>query len=319
MAVVPAVAAYVLGVCFSLDLSVIRDTWRLLPASILYGLVIVVSAGTLMLALSSLSRRSLYVGIAWVGLWIISSAVAGVLDGIQREALFHTIWQEEMARGNLDQNDLPLDPDEPPSERSRRNRGVSGEAWQRVQQRVEQAEAEAAPTNWRPLCSYTANLQRLGEALLNTDAAWVRDRPGHRSAAGRAETVLGTRRIERGVGPDQQSPPRRPARAAVSVDLVGRRPGRPVGTFTMDSEHAREIAGPAEVTPVVEFDGVSKWYGNVIGLNNLTRADSARRHRAAWVPTGPASPRCCNWPPGNSGPARGACASSGTGPGTTRP
>ena len=42
-----------------------------------------------------------------------------------------------------------------------------------MQQRVEQAEAEAAPTNWRPLCSYTANLQRLGEALLNTDAAWV--------------------------------------------------------------------------------------------------------------------------------------------------
>ena len=84
VAVLPAVAAYVLGVCFSLDLSVIRDTWRLLPASILYGLVIVVSAGTLMLALSSLSRRSLYVGIAWVGLWIISSAVAGVLGGIQQ-------------------------------------------------------------------------------------------------------------------------------------------------------------------------------------------------------------------------------------------
>ena len=75
VAVLPAVAAYVLGVCFSLDLTVIRDTWRLLPASILYGLVIVVSAGTLMLALSSLSRRSLYVGIAWIGLWIISSAV----------------------------------------------------------------------------------------------------------------------------------------------------------------------------------------------------------------------------------------------------
>jgi ABC-2 type transport system ATP-binding protein len=38
----------------------------------------------------------------------------------------------------------------------------------------------------------------------------------------------------------------------------------------MDPEHTREIAGPAEVTPVVEFDGVSKWYGNVIGLNKLT-------------------------------------------------
>ena len=38
----------------------------------------------------------------------------------------------------------------------------------------------------------------------------------------------------------------------------------------MDSEHAREVAGPVAVTPVVEFDGVSKWYGNVIGLNKLT-------------------------------------------------
>lgn len=38
----------------------------------------------------------------------------------------------------------------------------------------------------------------------------------------------------------------------------------------MDIEHTREIAGPAEVMPIVEFDGVSKWYGNVIGLNNLS-------------------------------------------------
>src|SRR5437868_10244091 len=38
----------------------------------------------------------------------------------------------------------------------------------------------------------------------------------------------------------------------------------------MDLDSTREVAGPAEVTPVVEFDGVSKWYGNVIGLNKLT-------------------------------------------------
>ena len=24
------------------------------------------------------------------------------------------------------------------------------------------------------------------------------------------------------------------------------------------------------MTPIIEFDGVSKWYGNVIGLNKLT-------------------------------------------------
>ena len=169
VAVLPAAAAYVLGVCFSLDLSVIRDTWRLLPASILYGLVIVVSAGTLMLALSSLSRRSLYVGIAWIGLWIISSTVASVLGGIQRKALFDSIWQEETARSNLEQTVQPPDPDAPPSMHNRRDRGATGDVWQRV----ELAEAEAASTNWRPLCSYTANLQRLGEALMNTDAAWV--------------------------------------------------------------------------------------------------------------------------------------------------
>ncbi|MBI1917382.1 MAG: ABC transporter ATP-binding protein [Planctomycetes bacterium] len=43
----------------------------------------------------------------------------------------------------------------------------------------------------------------------------------------------------------------------------------------MDSVVAREVAGPAEVTPlapVIQFDGVSKWYGNVIGLNKVTLA-----------------------------------------------
>jgi ABC-2 type transport system permease protein len=171
VAVAPAVVAYALGICFSLDFGVIRDTWRLLPACVLYGLVIVVSAGTLMLALSSLSRRSLYVGIAWVGLWIISSAVAGVLGGIQQGATYHSIRQEEMAQSNLRADELPYDPDEYHSDKQ--NRGRSGEALQRVQRRVEQETAKTAPTNWRPLCSYTANLQRLGEALLNTDAAWV--------------------------------------------------------------------------------------------------------------------------------------------------
>ncbi len=37
----------------------------------------------------------------------------------------------------------------------------------------------------------------------------------------------------------------------------------------MHTDVSDSIAGPTEVTPVVEFDGVSKWYGNVIGLNKL--------------------------------------------------
>src|SRR5579862_8265951 len=38
----------------------------------------------------------------------------------------------------------------------------------------------------------------------------------------------------------------------------------------MDLDSPRQVAGPLEVTPIVAFDGVSKWYGNVIGLNKLT-------------------------------------------------
>jgi ABC-2 type transport system permease protein len=38
---------------------------------------------------------------------------------------------------------------------------------------VQELDAETARSNWRPICSYTANLHRLGDALLDTDAAWV--------------------------------------------------------------------------------------------------------------------------------------------------
>src|SRR6516165_279535 len=38
----------------------------------------------------------------------------------------------------------------------------------------------------------------------------------------------------------------------------------------MHSELPNQIAGPAEVVPIVAFHEVSKWYGNVIGINKLT-------------------------------------------------
>src|SRR5260370_473686 len=94
----PALAAYVLGVGFSLDLGVVRDTYRVLLASILYSVVIVFSAGTLMLHLSSLSRRLIYVGLAWVGLWFISSSVSSILIGIRAETARHQVTDERMSR-----------------------------------------------------------------------------------------------------------------------------------------------------------------------------------------------------------------------------
>jgi len=38
----------------------------------------------------------------------------------------------------------------------------------------------------------------------------------------------------------------------------------------MHLEPTDQVAGPSQVTPIVELRSVSKWYGNVIGLNNLT-------------------------------------------------
>src|SRR5207248_5803825 len=83
--IVPAVGAYLFGIAFSLNLGVVRDTHRLLWASLLYGLVITVSAGTVMLALSSLSRRSIYVALTWAGFVFLSMLTGTILVGIHGE------------------------------------------------------------------------------------------------------------------------------------------------------------------------------------------------------------------------------------------
>ncbi len=77
--IAPAVLAYLLGLGFSLDPGVLRDTARLLGASVVYGVVVVLSAGALMLALSSLSRNSRYVGAMWIAVWLVGDAAAGVV------------------------------------------------------------------------------------------------------------------------------------------------------------------------------------------------------------------------------------------------
>jgi ABC-2 type transport system permease protein len=139
--IVPSIVAWVLGVLFSLDFSIIRDTYRILLASIAYGLVVSVSAGLLMLAMSSLSRNSRYVALFWIGMWIISSTVASTLMLIDREnRVQERGWQPGKWSNPSFLND----------------------------------EIAAAKTDWRPLISYTDNLQRIEERLLRTNAAWER-------------------------------------------------------------------------------------------------------------------------------------------------
>jgi len=85
VSIFPAVLAYAIGVAFSLDVNVFRDTGHLLVASVTYGLVVVVSSGTLMLAISSLSRNSRMVGAMWIGLWLVSWVAGNILTTLVRQ------------------------------------------------------------------------------------------------------------------------------------------------------------------------------------------------------------------------------------------
>jgi ABC-2 type transport system permease protein len=136
--IVPAVVAYVLGLLFSLDISILKDTFGILLASVAFGLVIAASAGTLILALSSISRSSRYVAMFWLAAWMGTSTVSNILQTIDREQRQHAHWQS----GGFNQTAF-----------------------------VEQ-ELEAARTNWRPLVSYTANLDRVGDEMFGTADAW---------------------------------------------------------------------------------------------------------------------------------------------------
>ena len=46
--------------------------------------------------------------------------------------------------------------------------------WQKDWQDFQAEVFEASKTNWRPMASYTANLSRLGQRLLDVDGAWRR-------------------------------------------------------------------------------------------------------------------------------------------------
>jgi len=169
VAVGPALFAYVIGVCFSLDLSVVKDTYRVLLGSLAYGAIITLSVGTLVLALSSLTRRSLYVGIAWFGLWWIGEAVAGVLIGIQVVTIQSELQRELVEKANAEAAQA-LDHG---ARAGRGPRRMPQDDWFRLEAQREEAMSAAARTNWRLLPSFTANLNRLGEGLLDSDAAWV--------------------------------------------------------------------------------------------------------------------------------------------------
>lgn len=146
VAISPAVLAWVLGVFFSLDPSTIADTWRVLLGAIGYGLVIVISAGTLMLAFSSLSKRSGYVVIIWFGFWIITNLVGGTVTGIAVVNRQQQQYYQEVRKQQAQGQPVVAPPDD----------------------------VDLGRAMWYQAISYTTNIQRVGNALLGTQDAWQR-------------------------------------------------------------------------------------------------------------------------------------------------
>jgi ABC-2 type transport system permease protein len=168
--IVPSLIAYVLGLLFSLDLSIVRDTYPVLLASLAYGAVIVLSAGTLILALSSLTRNSRYVALFWVGLWFVSSIVGTILNAVDEE-------QRRMATARAQQEAYMAAPQVVRQPQTREEimaaQLAQQEARRKAQEKLVEDELEASRHNWRWLLSYTGNLSRIGQQLLNTDAAKI--------------------------------------------------------------------------------------------------------------------------------------------------
>jgi ABC-2 type transport system permease protein len=162
--VAPSVVAYAVGMLFSMDISIIPETLPILLAAVAYGAVVVVSAGLLMLALSTLSRNSRYVGLFWAGVWLVTSITGSVLEQASRQERMHAKYQKTMQeeRANFKQNQKMT------TEQAQRQHQAIVNAHLEIQRE----EFEQAKSDWRPLLSYTANLTRIGDTLLRKESCW---------------------------------------------------------------------------------------------------------------------------------------------------
>ena len=83
---VPATLLLVVKILFSGSLRFFLDNLFLFPAITLFSLIQVLAVASAMLALSSLSRSSRYVGMLYAALIFFSQAMYGLINGITRDS-----------------------------------------------------------------------------------------------------------------------------------------------------------------------------------------------------------------------------------------
>jgi len=185
--IAPAVLAWLLGICFSLDFTAVADTFRLLAGMIAYGIIVTLSAGLLMLALSSLSRNSRYIAIFWACVWFLTLGVSHLLQELNRHQLNAQyvrplrmqFFQKQNDLRNLEQQrfNQPFNPGQPRPEDQKREQRIEQlrADFAQLQNEINNGQAmvdEARSQDLWQLLDYTGNLQRLGYALIGSREAW---------------------------------------------------------------------------------------------------------------------------------------------------
>lgn len=141
----PAVLAWVLGILFSLKLSIITEMLPLLWGILLVSLLISLVYGLWMLALSSLSRNSRFVSIMWFAWWLLTSA----------------LWIMLVIATNF--------------------------------------------AEWSKLASFTMNVQRIQEYILDTEQAWKKLDEGYKILLSTGAKIVSN---PMGVGRNRKRPDR---------------------------------------------------------------------------------------------------------------
>ena len=85
---VPAIFLLLIQIMFSGSFKFFLDNLFLFPAITVFSSIQVVAVASAMLALSSLSKSSRYVGVLYAGLIFFSQALYGIVYGITRDSRF---------------------------------------------------------------------------------------------------------------------------------------------------------------------------------------------------------------------------------------
>jgi hypothetical protein len=136
------------------------------------------SAGLFVLALSALSRNSRYVALVWLGIWFVSGITSTVLQTVDSQQRRYAYYRQVSVPPPDFRNVIPPAGSRASTSLQDRNLQMQQMQEYRAARRkaytdYQLAELDFSKNDWRPLVSYSANLSRIGQALLGTNETWL--------------------------------------------------------------------------------------------------------------------------------------------------